>query len=74
MIHRTRSRRINRFVKCTLGNRRADGLTGEVGDCESMPVFGHVLGEEFALGFCDAEFEGGWLAGTVSCGEGTCAL
>jgi len=52
----------------------ADTLSGEVRDWESMPVFGHILGEEFALGFCDAEFEGCGLAGTVSSGEGACAL
>jgi hypothetical protein len=53
--------------------RRRLDLRGR-GDCESMGVFGDIFGEEFALGFGDAEFEGGGLAGTVSCGEGAGAL
>lgn len=77
-----RSLRLNSFSnRFALRNRRcANGLNGRilsegVGDWESIPVFDHVLAnEDFALGLGDAEFEGGWLAGTVSSGEGACAL
>jgi len=68
----TRSRRTSRLGR--FGSRvRGRGSKGRRG-WESMPVFDHVLCEEFALGFGDAEFEGGGLAGAVSCGEGSCAL
>jgi len=60
----------NRFGSRVRGKGSSKGRRGR----ESMPMFDHVLCEEFALGFGDAEFEGGGLAGAVSCGEGSCAL